>query len=49
MDIALIHAVNTGKMSLAEAQKKDKGATAPKTSKPAKEGDKPQNAESAGK
>lgn len=49
MNIALIHAVNTGKMTLAEAQKKDKGATAPKTSEAATKGDKSETAAPAGK
>lgn len=49
MDIALIHAVNTGKMTLEEAQKKEKGATAPKTSKDAAKGDKSETATPAGK
>lgn len=40
MDLGLIHAVNIGKMSLEEAQKKEKGTAAPKPSKAAAKSDK---------
>lgn len=49
MRLELIHAVNTGKMTLEEAQKKEKGATAPKTSEAAAKGDKSETATPAGK
>ena len=48
MDISLIHAVNTGKITLEEVQKNENGATASKTSKASAKSDKSENANHAG-
>lgn len=49
MNLELVHAVNTGKMSLAEAQAKQKELDAPKTAAKPSKGDKAETAAPAEK